>query len=294
MRACERMVSSPLPCPVCLSVLDALPETDKTWLSGFEGLGHLVRCADCSLVYLRDYKSEIVDLHGDEYVRAKVVQSGHEPARDRERLFAQRLAWAATQIEGRRVLDIGCGNGAFLLAARALGWTPAGLDNSEVPRELLLPQGIEVCVRDSVEFLQEHRAAFDLIHMNHSLEHIPKAADTVLAAKKALAPGGLLYVEVPNEFDNLVYRSLELLGRKRKRGSVLGRSKPSAAPSPHLYFFNKKSLTRLASRAGFATSRVHARRREPFDFTAAEAACSIAALLGAGFLLTLTAKVASF
>lgn len=293
MKTCECVAGTHPPCPVCLSVSEARPDADKTWLSGLQGLGQLVRCVDCSLVYLRDYESEVVDLHGDEYVRAKVVQCGHEPSRDREQLFARRLAWAATQIQGRRVLDIGCGDGTFLLGAKASGWAPSGLDNSEVPRELLLPQGIEVQVGDSVDLLREHPAAFDLIHMNHSLEHIPKAADTVLAAKEALAPGGLLYVEVPNEFDNLVFRFMEALGRRRKEGSLLGRGRPSPVPSPHLYFFNKKSLARLATRAAFASFKVHARRRDAFDFTAAEAASSVAALLGAGPLLTLTARVAS-
>ena len=295
-RECERMVVARPPCPVCLSVSEARPEMDKTWLCGFQGLGHLVRCVDCSLVYLRDYESELMDLHGEDYIRAKVTQcghGGHEPGRDREELFTRRLAWAGAQVRGRRVLDIGCGNGAFLLTGKALGWTPSGLDNSEVPREVLAPHGIDVSVGDSVDFLRERPEAFDLIHMNHSLEHIPRAADTVLAARKALAPGGLLYVEVPNEFDNLVYRSMAALGRKRRNGSFLGRSKPSAVPSPHLYFFNKRSLATLARRASFASFEVHATRREPFDFTPAEAACSIAALLGSGILLTLTAKVAS-
>jgi len=72
----------------------------------------------------------------------------------------------------------------------------------------------------------------------------------------------------------------------------MGRSKPSSVPSPHLYFFNKKSLAELASRAGFASFKVHAQRREAFELSAAEVACSIAALFGVGGLLTFTAKVA--
>src|SRR6185436_7633947 len=102
-------------------------------------------------------------------------------------------------------------------------------DNSEAARELLAPTGIDVCVADALEFLRDHPASFDFIHMNHSLEHIPNAAATVLAARASLSPGGLLYVEVPNEFDNLVYRLLELVGRKKKHGSLLGRSKPPTA-----------------------------------------------------------------
>jgi SAM-dependent methyltransferase len=141
--------------------------------------------------------------------------------------------------------------------------------------------------------LRDHPASFDFIHMNHSLEHIPNAAATVLAARASLLPGGLLYVEVPNEFDNLVYRLLELVGRKKKHGSLLGRSKPPAAPSPHLYFFNKKSLAKLAARAGFSSFEVHARRREPLELNASEAAASLSALLGAGPFLTFTAQVAA-
>jgi 2-polyprenyl-3-methyl-5-hydroxy-6-metoxy-1,4-benzoquinol methylase len=278
-------------CPVCLSTAQPSPEDDKTWLLGFEGLGRIVRCVDCSLVYLRDYQPELLESHGDDFVRAKVSQCGHEPSAEHHQLFEQRLAWAEQRVTGRRVLDIGCGNGAFLLAAKARGWSAAGLDNSQVPRELLAPRGIEVSVADTVEYLQQRQGAFDFIHMNHSLEHIPRAADTVLAARRALASRGLLYVEVPNEFDNLVFRATAAVGRKRKQGSLLGRSKPSPVPSPHLYFFNKKSLRRLAQRAGFSGIDVHARRREAFDFTAAEAACSVAALLDSGIFLTLTAHV---
>ena len=36
-------------------------------------------------------------------------------------------------------------------------------------------------------------------------------------------------------------------------------------PSPHLYFFNKRSLAKLAERAGFDSFEVHARRREPLE-----------------------------
>ncbi len=278
-------------CPLCLATSTARPEPDKTWVCGFRGPPELVRCLDCSLIYLRADSADAVETRSEDYVRAKIVEScGHLGEQDE--LFLRRLAWAKRRVQGRRVLDIGCGNGAFLIAARDAGWQPSGLDNSETARELLARAGIDVCVADSVAFLRQRPASFDFIHMNHSLEHIPNAAETVVAARAALAPGGLLYVEVPNEFDNLVYRLLELLGRKRARGSLFGRSQPSSEASPHLYFFNKKSLLRLAARAGFARFEVHARRREPFELNAAEAAAGFSALLGAGPFLTFTAQVA--
>ncbi len=284
------MVSSKERCPGCLSASAQLPEEDNTWLLGFEGLGRLMRCKDCSLVFLRDYPPELLESHGDDYVREQVSHCGHRASREHDALFGERLAWATQRVSGRRVLDLGCGNGAFLLAAQARGWSASGLDNSQVPRELLAPHGIEVTVADSVEFLTARPGAFDFIHMNHSLEHIPQAAETVLAAKRALAPGGLLYVEVPNELENLVFRAMAALGRKRKRGCVFGRSKPAKLPSPHLYFFSKKSLAALARRAEFSEFDVHARRREPFDFSPGVAGSTVAALLGHGLFLTLTAS----
>ena len=277
-------------CPVCESRAAAAPEPDKTWFAGFREPASLVRCVDCSLVYLKGAGAEPIATRSDDYVRTRILLSHNEPPPEQDDLFRRRLAWAAKRTGGRRVLDIGCGNGAFLLTARARGWDALGVDTSEAARDLLVPHGVQVALEDCVTFLQRHPRAFDLIHMNHSLEHIPAAAETVIAARAALAPGGLLYVEVPNELDNLVYRTLELVGRKRKAGSVLGRSRPPREPSPHVYFFNKRSLTHLARRAGFEELQVHARRREPFQLQPSELADTMAAFLGAGPFLTLTAR----
>jgi SAM-dependent methyltransferase len=287
------MSSSPGPCPLCQSNLPALPEPDKTWFSGFRGRPKLMRCRDCSGIYLSGDAPEHIHTRDEDYVRARILLTYNDPPPEQAEMFRDRLERAGRQVRGRKVLDIGCGNGAFLMIAKRAGWQPMGLDISTTPRELLAPHGIEVHVGDPIAFLEQHHGEFDLIHMNHTLEHMPAAADTLLATRRALAPGGLLYVEVPNEFDNLVYRSLELLGRKRRRGSIFGRSTAPAHPSPHVYFFNKPSLSRLASRAGFASFQVDARRREPFQLRPSELADTLAALLGSGSFLTLTASVAA-
>lgn len=286
------MSSSHGPCPLCQSNLRALPEPDKTWFSGFRGRPKLVRCQDCSVIYLSGDAPEHIHTRDEDYVRARILLTYNDPPREQAEMFRARLERAAHQVHGRKVLDIGCGNGAFLMIAKQAGWQPTGLDISTTPRELLAPHGIDVHVGDPIEFLEQHHGSFDLIHMNHTLEHMPAAADALLATRRALAPGGLLYVEVPNEFDNLVYRSLELLGRKRRRGSIFGRSAAPQHPSPHVYFFNKPSLARLASRAGFASFEVDARRREPLQLRPSELADTLAALLGAGSFLTLTASAA--
>src|SRR5258708_17832799 len=99
------MPVTPAPCPLCLSTMDARPEPDKTWFAGFRGAPELVRCRDCSLVYLRDYESEVVHTRDDDYVRVKILQSYNEPPRDHDKLFPRRLDWAKTRVRGRRVLD---------------------------------------------------------------------------------------------------------------------------------------------------------------------------------------------
>ncbi len=276
-------------CPLCLCDREGLPEPDKTWYSGFRGRSELVRCVDCSLIYLRGYEEDAVETRSDDYVRQKIVDSCNQLG-EQDQLFVRRLEWAERRVQSKRVLDIGCGNGAFLLSAREMGWQPLGLDKSDAARDLLASTGTEVHLDDAAEFLRSRPQSFDFIHMNHSLEHIPHAPETVLAAREALAPQGLLYVEVPNEFDNLLYRVLERLGRKRRAGSIFGASKPAREPSPHLYFFNPRSMKRLAERAGFRSFEVHARRREPLQLDPGEILSNLAARLGAGPFLTLIAR----
>jgi SAM-dependent methyltransferase len=98
------------------------------------------------------------------------------------------------------VLDVGADRGAFLEAllerAPAAELTAVEPDTTLVnsyrnrPRVTLVPERIER--------LSLPAAHFDLVHSCHTLQWTPSARAVLSGHHRALKPGGLLYVEVPN------------------------------------------------------------------------------------------------
>jgi len=91
-----------------------------------------------------------------------------------------------------KLLDIGCGEGTFLLLARKNGWIVAG---TEFKPEAARAQALDV--RGSLAQVQE-QGPFDCITLWHSLEHMPDPVETISHASKLLQPGGFLLVAVPD------------------------------------------------------------------------------------------------
>jgi len=140
---------------------------------------------------------------------------------------------------GRRLLDVGSGPGFFLAHGRARGWRVLGVEPSQ--RAAAHARSLDLDVVE--EFLTPELAArldaFDVVHLNDVLEHVPDPAALVGTCVGLLRPGGLLCVAVPNDY-NPVQRAL------RSRG----RAPWWVAPPHHLNYFDFESLERLLARAG--------------------------------------------
>lgn len=103
-----------------------------------------------------------------------------------------------------RILEIGPGYGDLLeLLAVDRGYT--GVQATDLSQEVAdfcntIAPGSTIVVEDTVAFLEAHAEQFDAIFMFHVLEHIPKPEIPVMlqAIHRALKPGGMLALEVPN------------------------------------------------------------------------------------------------
>jgi 2-polyprenyl-6-hydroxyphenyl methylase/3-demethylubiquinone-9 3-methyltransferase len=110
-----------------------------------------------------------------------------------------RLGYIARQcggLEGKAVLDVGCGGGILTEAMAREGATVVGIDLSEkalgVARLHQIESGASVDYRlKSAEALAiEAPATFDIVTCMELLEHVPDPASTVAACAKLVRPGG--------------------------------------------------------------------------------------------------------
>jgi SAM-dependent methyltransferase len=162
------------------------------------GLGQktrIVRCRDCGLLY----------------PNPTPFPTDHSHYSDAEAYFASKED-AATRIEGFRrlmretadyggvppLLDIGCGRGEALVAARDLGWEARGIEPSpEFAKAGAEAFDVEIEVGT---FADQHPPdSFGLVLLAGVLEHVYDPGDMVRRVHRVLRPGGLIVIDVPNE-----------------------------------------------------------------------------------------------
>lgn len=107
-------------------------------------------------------------------------------------------------LQGKRVLDVGCGGGILSESMAREGADVTGIDLGEAPLEVarlhLLESGLNVHYqRIPVEQLaDEQPASFDVITCMEMLEHVPDPASVVAACARLARPGGHLFFSTLN------------------------------------------------------------------------------------------------
>ena len=158
------------------------------------------RWAVCVAADLPDYDSDYQTGEREVYHRYREelqrIRAGGEPP---IYWFQKRQLERVRPFGQRRLLEIGCGNGMFLLAARRAGWQAQGLEVSthvaEQAREI---SDCPVHV-GGLGDLASKGATFDVVSGFEIFEHVLDARSALAAATDVLAPGGVLALSVPND-----------------------------------------------------------------------------------------------
>lgn len=135
----------------------------------------------------------------------------------------------------RRILDVGCGDGAFLQSARQQGMETFGIELTPASAAKARARGLEV--RESVLqkcTSQDFRGLMDIICLFQVLEHVSDPIGMIRTALPLLRPGGSLVIGVPNE--NGVYSLFPLDAHQW--------------PPHHVSRWKKADFTELARQTG--------------------------------------------
>lgn len=247
---------------------------DPVWATpdrafGVPGVFSVVRCRGCGFLYQRPRVADafLAACYPDHYPRhqepspripfkgsparqravrrALASRLGYEGLADRRaglltrlrgRLLLRRLRWDCPPWRGQgRYLDVGCGSGAALGVARALGWRTAGIEVDAAAADKARRFADELHVGD-VLTAPFPPSCFDVVTAFHVLEHVPDPVGMLRRMLGWLAPDGLLIVEVPNAGG---------LGAR-----LFGRAWSGLELPRHLSHFTPHSLARAAEQAG--------------------------------------------
>jgi SAM-dependent methyltransferase len=94
----------------------------------------------------------------------------------------------------KRVLDYGCGTGAFLNYCKNNGWAIGGIEPATKART----QAIQLTQADIVPSISEIKGTYGVITLWHVLEHIPDFKEKLTQIKQLLSTEGKLVIAVPN------------------------------------------------------------------------------------------------
>ncbi|MET0650784.1 MAG: class I SAM-dependent methyltransferase [Pyrinomonadaceae bacterium] len=113
---------------------------------------------------------------------------------------AVNLAVAARVPDGaRRILDLGCGNGALgAHLKRRPGREVVGVTFSEEEAREARERLDEVLVCDLEEFDADGVGVFDCVVCSHVLEHLTRPEELLRRLRASLTEGGVLVVALPN------------------------------------------------------------------------------------------------
>ena len=106
------------------------------------------------------------------------------------------LEHAVPDRAGGRILDIGAGDGTFLGSLEEK-WERFAVEGSEATRTELERKGI-IVFRDLVSAAETEAGSFDLVTLFQTLEHIAEFREVLEIARKLLAPGGKIFITVPD------------------------------------------------------------------------------------------------
>ena len=184
-----------------------------------------IRCLDCGLIFAQK-KFDINNLQkfydNKEYFKGYIKNYKFFIE-----IFNKMLEFIEKFKKSGKILDIGCGIGLFLYVAKKRNWIEFGLEPSKFAFNFA-KNNLQLNVINSDELDKFSNGFFNVIVLNHVLEHIGNPFSMLKQIYKKLEKHGILIIGVPNI--NGVFPRIQK------------KNWPSLRPHSHYYQFTPRTL----------------------------------------------------
>jgi len=176
------------------------------------------KCLNCGFGQTEKLKAQKGDYHRDNtYIKEESLFNN---------IFKKRVNKILAIKKKGKALEIGCSTGLMLSLLSKKGWEVTGIEISKEAAEAARKRNIKIYT-DPFEIINL-KEKFDLIILNHTLEHLENPKKVLGKAYSSLKENGLLYIDVPN-FGGL-------------SASIQRGDWPLLLPAEHLWHFTEKAL----------------------------------------------------
>lgn len=191
-------------CPVCNSKdINPLLTVKDFSVSGEDYV--IWQCAHCSLRFTQDIPNEAsigAYYKSPDYISHTNTNKGfinrtYQKVRNRTLQQKAALIINETGVANGRILDVGCGTGAFLNVMQKKGWSIEGIE-PDYDARLLARQLYNIEAKEPSVTAEMEANSFDAITLWHVLEHVHELHSYVERLKELLKGKGKLFIAVPN------------------------------------------------------------------------------------------------
>lgn len=190
----------------------------------------IFRCSNCGLGASH---SRGVNTKYKRYYRDLIYKVSKEQFLN---IFQKRVDIISKFRENGVVLEIGSSTGLLLSLLKVRGWNVLGVEPSRDAAEAAGKIGIET-LNETFEQAKFKTESFDLVILNHALEHIRNPLVLLTKVRRILKKDGLLFIDVPN-FGSLTAK-------------LMSTKWPYILPREHYWHFTKDSLFRILEKSKF-------------------------------------------
>ena len=241
-------------CPICYGEGDEFYRDLLDRMYHIGGRWCFYHCERCGILWLnpRTKLNHISDLYLDYYTHSdtqnveyqnitrrtsylSIMKSYLLPHRDHELSEVRNMQ--LSDIQPGKLLDIGCGDGSFLVRMRKVGWDVAGVEPDPIAASIARDKnGINI-ISDSIRNVYIPAHSFDAITLSHVIEHIPDTSELIRICYRLLRDRGVVSIITPN---------ISSLGHQIFKDAWFG-----LEPPRHFILFRQDILIDLLIKNGF-------------------------------------------